>query len=164
MNDTQKIIIAAGVIAVIVVAAAYTHHTREQVRVAGLMFGNSLLNTQDDLKAAQDALALRTRAWSAGNMTDAAMLEYYDMHLDRMDGIVARYSSLDAPQGFDAAVRLFELSAVSQRDSDVAHAEWVRLRDESSRSRSDALLQDAFEYESEALSAFADAQRGRPAG
>ena len=164
MNDAQKIAIAAAIVGALVVAAAYTHHTREQVRVAGMMFGNSLLDTQDDLKAAQDALALRTRAWGAGNMTDAELLAYYADHLGRMDSIIARYSALDAPPGFGAAVRLFELSAESQRQSDAAHAEWVGSGDEASRLRSDALLQDSFEYEAEALSAFADAQRGAPAG
>lgn len=156
-------VVAAAAVAAIVVAAAYTHHTREQARVSGLMFGNSLLDAQDDLKAAQSALALRVRSWEAGDMTRAALLEYYGGHLGRMDALVARYAALEPPPGFGAAVRLFELSAASQRDADAAHAEWVRTGDEQSVARSGELLQDAFEYESEALSAYSDAQRGRAA-
>ena len=162
MNDRQKVMVAAAAVAAVVVAAAYTHHAREQVRVSGMMFGNSLLDAQDNLKAAQSSLAAQVRSWEAGNATSADLLAYYEGHLGRMDAMVARYGALDPPPGFGAAVRLFELSAASQRDADAAHAEWVRTGDEASRSRSGALLQDAFEYESEALSAYADAQRGRP--
>lgn len=149
--------------AAIVIAAAYTHDTRERARVSGMMFGNSLLDAQDNLKAAQASLAAQVRSWEAGNTTDAELLAYYGGHLGRMDAMVARYGSLEPPPGFGAAVRLFELSASSQRDADAAHAEWVRTGDEGSLSRSGVLLQDAFEYESEALSAYADAQRGRAA-
>lgn len=154
---------AAAAVAAVVVAAAYTHDSREQARVSGMMFGNSLLDAQDDLKATQSSLASRVRSWEAGEVTDAALLEHYAGHLGRMDAIVARYSALEPPPGFGAAVRLFELSAASQRDADAAHAEWVRTGDEQSRERSAELLQDAFEYESEALSAYADAQLGRAA-
>ena len=156
-------IAAAAVVAAVVIAASYTHHTREQARVSGMMFGNSLLDAQDNLKAAQSSLASQVRSWEAGNSTSADLLAYYEGHLGRMDEMVARYGTLEPPPGFSAAVRLFELSAASQRDADAAHAEWVRTGDEASRSRSGALLQDSFEYESEALSAYADAQRGRPA-
>lgn len=161
MNDRQKAVVAAAAVAAIVVAAAYTHDTRERARVSGMMFGNSLLDAQDDLKAAQAALAAQVRSWEAGDATGPELLAYYGGHLERMDAMVARYGALEPPPGFGAAVRLFELSAASQRDADAAHAEWVRTGDEQSRVLSGALLQDAFEYESEALSAYADAQRGR---
>jgi len=161
LNDRQKVAVAAATVAAIVMAAAYTHDARERMRVSGMMFGNSLLDAQDNLKAAQSELAARVSSWEAGAATDAELLEYYEGHLARMDSMVARYGALEPPPGFGPAVRLFELSAGSQRDADEAHAEWVRTGDEQSRARSGALLQDAFEYESEALSAYADAQRGR---
>lgn len=153
--------VAAAAVAAVVVAAAYTHHEREQARVSGMMFGNLLLDAQDDLRAAQFSLASHVRSWEAGETTREDLLGHYAGHLDRMDAIVGRYAALEPPPGFGAAVRLFELSAASQREADAAHAEWVRTGDAQSRARSGELLQDAFEYESEALSAYADAQRGR---
>lgn len=161
MNDRIKLIIAATVIAVIIGAASYTHIVREETRVTGLMFGNSILDIQDALKVAQDNLALRTHAWESENMTDGALLEYYDEHYVRMDEIIARYDALDVPPGFGPAVTLFKISAESQQKSNDEFALWIKTGDPSNQSRSDELLQDAFEYESEGIAAFNDAKRAK---
>ncbi len=162
MNYKAKLAIAAIAIGAVVVAASYNHTVREETRVAGLMFGNTILDIHESLKAAQDALALKTRTWETGGIGDGEMLGHYDGHLERMDSIIARYDSLDPPPGFEAAVKLLVLSAESQRQSDEQYALWIMNRDDSYKLRSDELLQDAFEYESEGLAAFSAAKLGLP--
>lgn len=161
MNDKTKLTIAAVVIAVIIGVASYTHTVREDARVAGLIFGNTILDIHESLKAAQDDLAFNTREWKSGSTDDEAILEYFDEHNTRMDNVIARYDTLAAPPGFDATVTLMRLSAQSQQQSDAEFAMWIRNGDESHKLRSDQLLQDAFEYESEGLAAFNAAKLGR---
>lgn len=160
MNDKTKLTIAIIVIAIVIGAASYTHSVREDTRIAGLMFGNSILDIQKSLKASQDSLALHTRSYDSGVLDHNAILEYYEVHLDTMDATIARYDSLVTPPGFGAAVRLFQLSAESQKQSDSEFGLWIMNRDESNKLRSDELLQDAFEYESEGLAAFNAAKLG----
>lgn len=161
MNYRTKLILACIGVATIIIVASYSNNVREETRVAGLMFGNSILDIHESLKAAQEDLALRTRAWESGNMDNESILEYYDGHLERMDSILARYDSLSAPPGFDSAVILFRLSADAQRQSDSEFAMWIKNGEKSHELRSHELLQDAFEYESEGLSAFNAAKLGR---
>lgn len=161
MDGRTKLIIAAAAIGALIAAATYSHYSRQDTLAAGLAFGNSILDIQDDLKAAQNGLALRLNAWEQGGIGDDDLLEYYPGHLERLDSVIARYDRLEPPPGFGAAVSLFKLSAESQRQSDAEFEAWVRGGDPAAKSRSGKLLQDAFEYESEALAAFNDAKRGR---
>ena len=73
------------------------------------------------------------------------------------------YSStdeLEPPEIFEGSVRLLKLSSQSQLESDSEYVQWIRDGDDSARARSDALLQDALEYELLGLVEFYSAKTG----
>ena len=160
MNDKTKLVIAVIIIAIIIGAASYNHTLQQERKAAGHLFGELVIDIQETLVIMQNSLVLQTHSWESGDISNTGILAYYDEHVMRMDTVIARYDSLVVPLGFDGAVALLKLSAQSQRDSDAEFALWLRSGNIENKLRSDELLQDSFEYESEGLAAFAAAKLG----
>lgn len=141
-------------------AAGWQAYSAEQTRQAGLQFGIELSAIQDDLKSLQDGFVDLSSGWDGMDGREAAGMAAE--HLSGMESLVGRYSDLRPPPGFGPSVELFRMSAQSQLESDREYVLWLQGGGEAHRSRSDALLQDAFELETAALGKFDRAKKGIP--
>jgi len=61
---------------------------------------------------------------------------------------------LKPPELFIPSVQLFRLSTQTQLESDKYLREWIQTDDNSTRSKSDELLQQSFQYEMSALQSY----------
>lgn len=153
-----------AVMAAVVLAAiggiAWYGYSAEQTRQAGFAFGNELMAIQEDLKALQDGFGSHVTQWEEGDLTRAELEGFAGTHLEKMEELIARYGALSPPDAFESSVGIFRLSAESQLESDKEYLLWIKTGDEAHRTRSDALIQEAFEYETAALGKFKRAQLG----
>ena len=153
-------VIVAGVAACIIGTAAGYAYSAEQTRQAGFVFGNELLSIQEGAKALQSDFSSHAVQWREGDLTEREFADFAAGHLEKMGGLVAGYDRLEPPEPFEASVAVFRLSLESQLESDREYVRWIQTGDESHRIRSDALIQDAFEYEVAALGEFNRAKSG----
>ncbi len=154
----------AAVAASIIAGAGWYGYTAEQGRQAGFVFGNELLQIQEDLAGMQREFGGMVSRWEDGEVTARQFAEFAARHAERMEGIAPRYDALDPPEAFGPSVAVFKLSLESQIRSDAEFAAWVRTGDVAHRIRSDALIQEAFEYETRALGEFNRAKMGISGG
>jgi len=89
-----------------------------------------------------------------GDITKDELLEISDMHLQDFEALILRYDELEPPKPFMPSVIRFKLSTEKQLERDKLLKEWIKTDDDSSRIRSDSLLQESFEYEMAALSSY----------
>ena len=89
-----------------------------------------------------------------GNLDREKFLEFAEKHKDEMSKIILRYDSLQIPNDFKTAVDLFKLSSETQLESDILIMEWVKTGNDAAHIRSDALLQESFDYEMAALAEY----------
>ena len=159
-NDTKKkknsAIYAAAVIGILIISSAiFFVYSSDQTKIKGQMFGNELKQIQDDLKKnthSYDTL------FKEGSLDKEKFLEFAEKHIDEMSKIILRYNSLQIPNGFKTAVDLFKLSSETQLESDIQIMEWVKTGNDAAHIRSNALLQESFDYEMAALSEYKLAQ------
>ena len=133
-------------------------YSNEQTKMQGQTFGNELKGIQDDLKKVTHSFDSKLSMFKEGSIDRESFLEFAKKHEDEMSKIVSRYNSLQIPKGFLSAVDLFKLSSEAQLESDKQIIEWVKTDDDAAYIRSDALLQDSFEYEMAALAEYKLAQ------
>lgn len=150
----------AGAAAAIIAGVVVYGYSVEQGRQSGFVFGNELLQIQEDLADMQVEFGTMTSRWEDGGVDAGQFSEFAAGHIKRMEGIAPRYDALEPPEAFEASVSVFKLSLESQIESDREFAAWVRTGDEAHRIRSDALIQEAFEYETAALGKFNRAKTG----
>ena len=79
-----------------------------------------------------------------------------------MNDIISKYDTLQIPDAFSGAVKLFKLSTESQLESDIHLINWIEFDDESEKIRSNELLQQSFEYELGGLTLYNDAKDSNP--
>lgn len=157
---TRKRIMWAAVAAGLIIAVVSYNYSLDQTRLRGQAFGNEIAQIQDDLKAAQSGFGAIRGSWQDGQMGQDEFLTLASEHVAEMEGIISRYDSLEPPAGFGASVELLRLSTVTQLEAEELEIEWIRTGNESYRIRSDALYQEAFEYELAGLSSFNSAKTG----
>ena len=129
-------------------------YSNEQTKMQGQTFGNELKQIQDDLKKYTHLLDSKIIMYKEGSLDKKSFLEFAKKHEDEMSEIISRYNSLQIPKGFLSAVDLFKLSSEAQLESDKQIIEWVKTGNDAAHIRSDALLQESFEYEMAALSEY----------
>jgi len=158
-SKKQNIIIASVAIIIIAGIAAY-NYSADQTKQKGFKFGNDLQQIQEDVKQFQIEFDSKVTQWKEGDMTKEDLLKYAETHIENLENEILKYDKLSPPKQFAPSVELFKLSTQTQLDSDKEFIEWIKTDDESHTIRSDALLQESFEYEMNALGEFNAAKAG----
>ncbi len=149
-NFQIAIIVGVGII----VAVILINYSLDQANLSGQRFGNSLASIQSDLGNETAAFDANLTMYEKGQITKDKMLNITDVHLAKMQSILVRYDSLNPPESFTPSLQLFRLSTQTQIDSDSLLKEWIQTGDNSSRIKSDQLLQQSLQYEMNALQNF----------
>ena len=155
----QNIVIGIVAAAIIGSAIAYSY-SADQTRQRGTEFGMQLERIQGDVKDLQARFYSEKARWEEGDITREELLAYYERHLEEFEGIISRYDLLEPPELFEGSVELLKISSQAQLDSDAEFIGWIGTGDESSRVRSDALLQESLEYEMLGLVEYYSAKTG----
>lgn len=156
---TRPIHIAIGAGVLIVALAVFFMYSADQARIRGFNFGNELQQVQSELKAAQTDFYSKKTMLDEQSISREEFLDFSESHLQRMQDLVEKYDTLQVPEAFSSSVRLFKLSTEKQLESDEFLIEWIRTNETASKVRSDLLLQESFESEMAALSAYDDAKK-----
>ena len=152
------IAIFAGVIIIGLVVAV--NYYLDQAKISGERFGNNLQQIQENLKNQVSDYESKITMWQEGDLTKQEILQISENHLSELENILSRYDTLLPPQIFATSLKLFKLSTQSQLESDRLLKEWIETGDNSTKIRSDELLQQSFEYETSALASYNMAKRG----
>ena len=153
---------SVGILVILIGIAIYYFYSADQGQIRGLQFGNELKAIQDGLEVEQSEYYSNVSMWQEGSISKEKILQISEIHIVRMNEIVAKYAELQIPDTFSGAVKLYKLSTESQLESDIHLINWIEFGDESEKIRSDELLQQSFEYELAALTSFNDAKKGNP--
>lgn len=150
--------IAMGVIIIgLVITISYYV---DQAKISGQRFGNNLEQIQSDLKKQISDYESKLTIWQEGGLTKQEMLRISENHLMELEKVLERYDTLVPPQAFVPSVELFKRSTQAQIESDKLLKEWIETGDNSTKIRSDEILQQSFEYETSALASFNTAKKG----
>ncbi|MBI3623864.1 hypothetical protein HY212_07340 [Candidatus Pacearchaeota archaeon] len=152
------IAIAIGMV-IIGLVITFSYYT-DQARIAGQRFGENLAQIQEDLKKNVSDYESKLSLYQKGNLTKQQILAISDSHLAELEKILSRYESLKPPQPFITSLELFKRSTQTQFESEKLFKQWIETGDESFKIRSDQLLQQSFDYESNALALFEQAKKG----
>ena len=150
------IIIGVVIIGLVIWVSYYV----EQAKISGQRFGNNLEQIQSDLKKQSSDYESKLTIWQEGGLTKQEMLQVSESHLVELEKILERYDKLAPPQAFTSSVELFKRSTQTQIESDKLLKNWIETGDNSTKIRSDELLQQSFEYETSALDSFNTAKKG----
>ena len=150
------IMTGAAIIAIVIAANYYL----DQAGLRGQRFGDGLSLIQSDLKNETASFDANLTMYENGHIPKDTMLNIVDLHIAKMKTIMARYDSLDTPEPFLASLQLFKLSTQSQLQSDDLLRQWLVTGDNSTRAKSDQLLQESFQYEMNALQSYNNAKTG----
>jgi len=158
-SNTKKkknsVVYAAIIVGILVVSSTiFFVYSNDQAKLRGQMFGNELKQIQDDLKKNTHSYDSKLSLFKEGNLDREKFLEFAEKHKDEMSKIILRYDSLQIPNDFKTAVDLFKLSSETQLESDILIMEWVKTGNDAAHIRSDALLQESFDYEMAALAEY----------
>ena len=130
---------------IIIGASIYYFYSAEQAQIRGFNFGNDLQAIQDELKGEQSDFYSKVSMWKEESVTKDQILEFADIHVLRMENIIAKYTDLQMPDVFSGSVKLFKLSTETQLESDQHLIKWIKNDDQSEKIRADELLQASFE-------------------
>ncbi len=160
MTMKKQNIIMAGIALAITASIAGYGYSIDQTRQAGFVFGNEISAIQEELTGLQGEFGSHITQWEEGDLTRAELEKFAKSHAQNMEELIARYDALDPPAAFGPSVDVFKLSAESQLESDNEYILWIETGDDAHKIRSDALIQESFEYETAALGKFKRAQLG----
>ena len=155
----QNIIIALIAILIIGSIAAY-NYSAEQTKQKGLQFGIELEQIQEEVQELQIKFYSEKTRWGEGDISKEELLEFYEKHLKKFEGIISKYDELTPPELFKSSVKLLKISSETQLESDSQFIEWMKTGDESAKIRSDTQFQEALEYEMLGLVEFYSAKTG----
>ena len=156
-KGTHIAIVVGAIIIVLVVAFNYY---LDHAKISGERFGNNLQQIQEDLKNQVLDYESKIRMWQEGDLTKQEILQISENHLKELEDILSRYDVLLPPQAFAPSLKLFKLSTQSQLESDRLLKEWIETGDNSTKIRSNEILQQSFEYETSALESYNMAKKG----
>ena len=137
-------------------------YSAEQGKIRGYNFGNDLQIIQEELKNEQLNFYSNVRMWEENSITKNEILKLSEMHIKNMNGIISKYDTLQIPDTFSGAVKIFKLSTESQLESDEHLINWIEFGDESEKIRSNEILQQSFEYELAGLTSYNNAKNSNP--
>ena len=137
-------------------------YSAEQGKIRGYNFGNDLQIIQEELKNEQLNFYSNVRMWEENSITKNEILKLSEMHIKNMNGIISKYDTLQIPDTFSGAVKIFKLSTESQLESDEHLINWIEFGDEDEKIRSNEILQQSFEYELAGLASYNNAKSSNP--
>lgn len=162
MKKKKKQNIILGVIAISIISIVIgLSYSSEQAKVRGKIFGDNILQINEDVKRIQDDFYSKVIQWKEGSITKEELNKYADSHILEFEDTIKKYDSLSTPVPFVKSVELFKRSIQSQIESDKEFIEWVNTNDTAHKIHSDSLFQEAFEYENAALADFNAAKTGK---
>jgi hypothetical protein len=150
------IIIAILIIGSIIVYNYSTDITKQK----GLQFGNELSQIENELSNIQGKFYSEKTKWNEGDISKEELIRFYKNHVDNFRQIILKYDKLTPPELFQSSVALLKISAETQLESDLQFIEWIETGDESAKIRSDALIQESYEYQNLGLVEFQTAKAG----
>jgi hypothetical protein len=159
-NPKRRLQIAIIIGVVIIVAVIAINYDLDQANIIGQRFGDNLASIQSELKNETIVFDANLTMYEKGQISKDQMLNITDRHIAVMQNILTEYDGLNPPEPFIASLQLFRLSTQTQLESDNALKEWVQTGDNSTRAKSDQLLQQSFQYEMSALQSFNNAKLG----
>lgn len=159
-KSKKQNIVILGVGIIIISGIIVYNFSAEQTRQKGFKFGNDLLQIQDNVKALQVKFNSEITQYKEEDLTISELSKYSEKHIEKMQEMILKYNSLMPPKQFAPSVELFKLSTQAELDSDMEFIKWLETGDKSHSVRSDALLQESFQYEMSALGEFNAAKVG----
>jgi len=150
------IIIGIAIIGLVVGVSYYI----DQAKISGQRFGHNLEEIWSDLKKQTSDYESNKIIWQEGGLTKQEILKISETHLVELAKIAERYDKLTPPQAFTSAVELFKRSTQTQLESDKLLKKWIETGDNSTKIRSDEIMQQSFEYETSALASYNTAKKG----
>ncbi len=159
-NPKKRTQIAIGIGVAIVIAVILVNYNLDLSNLKGQKFGNDLALIQSDLHNETASFDANLTIYEKGQMSKDQMLNITNADIAKMQSILSRYDSLSPPEPFAASLQLFRLSTQSQLDSDKMLKEWIQTGDNSTRAKSDQLLQESLQYEMNALQSYNNAKAG----
>ena len=136
------------------------NYSAEQTKQKGFQFGNDLALIQEDVAELQTKFYSEKIKRDEGDITKEELLKYYKEHTGKFEDIISKYDKLSTPELFESSVELFKISSETQLKSDIEYIKWITTGDESAKVRSDAQIQEAYEYENLGLVEFQLAKAG----
>jgi hypothetical protein len=155
----QNIIILSVAIVIISSIIAYNYST-DITKQKGLQFGNELSQIENELSDIQGQFYSEKTKWNEGDVSKEELIEFYKNHVNEFREIILKYDELSPPELFESSVALLKISAETQLESDLQFIQWIKTGDESAKIRSDALIQEAYEYQNLGLVEFQTAKVG----
>ena len=155
----QNIIILSIAITIIGVIIAY-NYSIDTTKQKGLQFGNELSQIENELSDIQGQFYSEKTKWNEGDVSKEELIEFYKNHVNDFREIILKYDELSPPELFESSVALLKISAETQLESDLQFIQWIKTGDESAKIRSDALIQEAYEYQNLGLVEFQTAKVG----
>ena len=155
----QNIIILSVAIVIISSIIAYNYST-DITKQKGLQFGNELSQIENELSDIQGQFYSEKTKWNEGDVSKEELIEFYKNHVNDFREIILKYDELSPPELFESSVALLKISAETQLESDLQFIQWIKTGDESAKIRSDALIQEAYEYQNLGLVEFQTAKVG----
>ena len=155
----QNIIILSVAIVIISSIIAYNYST-DITKQKGLQFGNELSQIENELSDIQGQFYSEKTKWNEGDVSKEELIEFYKNHVNDFREIILKYDELSPPELFESSVALLKISAETQLKSDLQFIQWIKTGDESAKIRSDALIQEAYEYQNLGLVEFQTAKVG----
>jgi len=161
LSRKQRQNIILGVFAIVIIGLVIAYfYSSEQTRIKGFTFGNNLQMIQEDLKKIQTDFQSEVTILEEGDISKDEFLEYSNTHISKMQELISRYDTLEAPETFSSSVELFKLSTESQLESDKEIIRWIQSGNADAKIRSDSLMEESFGYEMAALAKFNAAKAG----
>jgi hypothetical protein len=120
-------------------------------------FEDKLTQIQLDLKNGTQNLDMYLVQYKNGQISKDQMLNMTDNRISVIQNILPQYDKLNPPENFKQSLHLFRLSTLMEIESDKALREWVVTGDNATFTKSDQLLQQSFQYETNALQSYNDA-------
>ena len=155
----QNIVILSIAIVIISSIIAYNYST-DITKQKGLQFGNELRQIENELSDIQGQFYSEKTKWNEGDVSKEELIEFYKNHVNDFREIILKYDELSPPELFESSVALLKISAETQLESDLQFIQWIKTGDESAKIRSDALIQEAYEYQNLGLVEFQTAKVG----
>jgi len=155
----QNIILLS--IAIVLIGSIIVYnYSADITKQKGLQFGNELNQIENKLSDIQGKFYSEKTKWIEGDISKIELLEFYEIHVDNFKEIILMYDELTPPELFESSVALLKISAETQLDSDLQFIKWIKTGDEAAKIRSDALIQEAYEFQNLGLVEFQTAKMG----
>ncbi|MBI3623603.1 hypothetical protein HY212_06015 [Candidatus Pacearchaeota archaeon] len=153
-NPKRKMQMAIIAGAIIIGGVIILNYNLDQAKISGQSFGEGLAQIQNDLKNETADYDAKISLYQNGNITKQDILQISDTHIAVLSDMLSKYNKIKPPGPFAPSLELFRLSTQAQLDSDKLLKEWIQTGDNSTKIRSDQLLEQSFYYETRALDSF----------